>query len=78
MVLDHSQVWYRLTKTAIHESMYPNWVHKNTRPAYTPGTNKTNSFHSYQGVQVPVQTWTPSPQYLRPSLNMGFIQLLKT
>jgi hypothetical protein len=41
--------------------MYPSWVPQNTRLACTPGTNKTNSFHSCREVQVPVQTWTPNP-----------------
>ena len=41
--------------------MYPSWVSQNTCPIYTSGTNKTNLSHSYQGVQVLIQTWTPSP-----------------
>jgi hypothetical protein len=42
---------------------------ENTRLACTLGTNKTNQFHFCQGVQVPVQTGTLSPQHLRPSLS---------
>ena len=46
---------------AIHESMSPARCPENTRPACTPGTNRTNPPLSYQVVEVPVQTWTPSP-----------------
>ena len=41
--------------------MYPSWVPRNTCHVCTPGTNKTNPFHFYQGVQIPIQIWTPSP-----------------
>jgi hypothetical protein len=46
------------------------WVPKNTRLACTPGTSKTNPFYSCQGVQVPVQARTLSPQHCRPDLSM--------
>ena len=46
--------------------MYHSWVPWNTRPACTLSTNGTNSSHSCQGVQVPVQTWTPSPNTWDP------------
>ena len=47
--------------TMIHKPIYPSWIPQNTRPACTPGTSKTNPSLSYQGVQVPIQTWTLSP-----------------
>jgi hypothetical protein len=50
--------------------MYPSWVPQNARLICTLGTNKTNRFHSYQGVQVPVQTGTLSPQHQRPGLSV--------
>jgi hypothetical protein len=68
-VLEHSQV-ITVPKTVIRESMYPSWVPQKTRLICTPGTDKTNPLHSYQGVQVLVQAWTPSPQHLRPGLSM--------
>jgi hypothetical protein len=34
-----------------------------------PAGNETNPFHSYQGVQIPIQIGTLSPQYLRPSFS---------
>jgi hypothetical protein len=46
--------------------MYPSWVSWNTHLACTPDINKTNPFHSYRGVQVPIQTWTPSPHTWDP------------
>ena len=70
MVLDHSQVGTISKETAIRESMYPSWVSRNTHLACALGTNKTNLFHSCHGVQVPVETWTLSPQHLRPGLSM--------
>ena len=45
----------------IRESMCPAGYPKNTRPTCTLGTSRTNPPLSYQGIQVPVQTWTPSP-----------------
>ena len=63
-MLDHRQVVsYHM---AIHEPMYSSWVPWNIRPVCTPGTNKTNPFHSYHGLQVPVQTWTLSPHSWDP------------
>ena len=53
---------------AIHEPMYPSWVPRNTCPACAQGTSKTNPFHSCHGVQVPIQTWTPSPHTWDPIL----------
>ena len=35
---------------------------KNTRPAYTPGTSRTNPLPSCHGVQVLIQTGTPNPR----------------
>ena len=75
-VPDYRQVI--LDYPTIREPMYPSWVPRNTRPVCSPGTNKTNPFHSCQGVQVPVQTWTPSPQLLRPSLSMVLRPALNT
>jgi hypothetical protein len=43
---------------------------ENTRLACTPGTSKANPFHSCQGVQVPVQARTLSPQHCRAGLSM--------
>jgi hypothetical protein len=48
----------------------PSWVPKNTRLACTSGTSKTNPFYSCQGVQVPVEARTLSPQHCRPGLSM--------
>jgi hypothetical protein len=50
--------------------MCPAGCAENTGLAYTPGTSKTNPFHSYQRVQVPVQAWTLTPQHCRPGLSM--------
>jgi hypothetical protein len=61
---------YRHAETAIHKSMCPTGCPENTRLACTLGTSKTNPFYSYQGVQVPVQAWTLSPQHYRPGLSM--------
>jgi hypothetical protein len=49
--------------------MYPSWVPRNTRLICTLGIDKTNPLHSYQGVHVPVQTWTLSLQHLRSGLS---------
>ena len=48
-------------RPAIRESMAPAGYPKNTCPVCTLGTSRTNPSLSYQGVQVPIQTWTPSP-----------------
>jgi hypothetical protein len=50
--------------------MYPSWVPRNTRLICTLDTNEANRFHSGQGVQVPVQTRTPSLQHRRPGLSV--------
>jgi hypothetical protein len=53
-VLEHGQV-NTVPKTVIRESMYLNWVPQNIHLICTPGTDKTNSLHSCQEVQVLVQ-----------------------
>jgi hypothetical protein len=50
--------------------MCPAGCPENTRLACTSGTSKINPFHSCQGVQVPVQARTLSPQHCRPDLSM--------
>jgi hypothetical protein len=72
-VLDHSQV-VTIPKMVIRESMYPNWVPRNTLLICIPGTDKTNPFHSCQGIQVPIQTWALSPRHLR----LGLSAVLRT
>jgi hypothetical protein len=47
--------------------MCPAGYTENTRLVCTPGIDETNPFHSYQGFQVPIQTWTPSPHTWGPA-----------
>jgi hypothetical protein len=61
---------YHHAETTIHESICPAGCPKNTRLTCNPGTSETNSFYSCQGVQVPVQTGTPSSQHCRPGLSV--------
>jgi hypothetical protein len=70
-VLDHSQV----VQSRRNGDSRINVAQLNTRLACTLGTNKTNPFHSCQGVQVPVQTGTPSPQLCRPGLRVVRLDL---
>ena len=51
----------RTDSVAIHKLMWPAGYPKNTCPACTPGTSRTNPSLSYHGFQVPIQTWTLSP-----------------
>jgi hypothetical protein len=69
---------------AIRESICPVGCSEDTHLACTLGTSKTSPFHSYQGVQVPVQAQTLSPHIAGPAsvwcldlLNPIYITTLK-
>jgi hypothetical protein len=70
MVLDHSQVVPSRRNGDSRINVAQLGTPKNTSLICTPGIDKTNPFHSCHGVQVPVQTRTPSPQHCRPSLSV--------
>jgi hypothetical protein len=61
---------YRHIETAIHESICPVGSPKKHTPCLYPGHKQDRPNHSYQGVQVPVQARTLSPQHCRPGLSM--------
>jgi hypothetical protein len=69
-MLDHSQVILLRRNGDSRINVAQLSTPKNTRLICSPGTNKNNLFHSYQGVQVPVQTGTSSPQHCKPDLSV--------
>ena len=54
---------------AIHESMPPARYPKNTRPAYTPGTSRTNPLLSCPGCPGPRPNWDSKLPPLSPELS---------
>ena len=56
-------------RPAIRESMPPARYPENTRPAYTPGTSRTNPSLSCPGCPSPRPNWDSKPPPLSPGLS---------
>ena len=67
MVLDTKQVVPDCP--AIHEPMFPAGYPKNTHPACTPGTSRTNPSLSCPGCPGPRPNWDSKPPPLSPRLS---------
>ena len=60
----------RTDSVVIRKPMCPAGCPQNTRPACTQAQAGLTHHSPVPGVQVPVQTWTPSPHILSPGLSV--------